>query len=140
MKNLNITERKYDSIIILDLKGNIRLGDGSSELKEALRSLVERNEKHILLNMAQVAHIDSSGLGELVSGYTTLCKAGGELKLFQLSDKAHELMTMTKLLTVFEVYENENFAINSFPKASETTVANRSVYVTGELDRAAVNL
>ncbi|HEY8559205.1 MAG TPA: STAS domain-containing protein [Pyrinomonadaceae bacterium] len=122
MKNLNITERRSDLITILDLAGNIRLGDGSAELHEALRLLVEKGAKAVLLNMANVAHIDSSGLGELVSAYTTLHRAGGELKLFNLSDRAHELMTMTKLLTVFDVYDNESEAIQSFnDKSSKST-------------------
>ena len=118
MKNLNITERRNASITILDLEGNIRLGGGSAELHEALRLLVEKGDKKILLNMANVSHIDSSGLGELVSGYTTLRNAGGELKLFNLSDRVHELMTMTKLLTVFDVYENESEAIQCFSHKS----------------------
>lgn len=118
MKNLNITERRSDHIVILDLEGNIRLGDGSAALHEALRLMVEKRAQKILLNMANVAHIDSSGLGELVSAYTTLYKAGGELKLFNLSNRVHELMTMTKLLTVFDIYENESEAIQSFTDKS----------------------
>lgn len=119
MRKLNITERRNDLITILDLEGNIGLGDGSAELHEALRLLVERGEKKILLNMADVSHIDSSGLGELVSGYTTIDRAGGELKLFHLSDRVHELMTMTKLFTVFDVYDNESEAVRSFASASQ---------------------
>ena len=118
MKNLSITERSSDLITILDLEGNIRLGDGSAELHEALRLLVEKGAKKILLNLANVAYIDSSGLGELVSAYTTLHKAGGELKLFNLSERTHELMTMTKLLTVFDVYDDESAAIQSFNNQS----------------------
>jgi anti-sigma B factor antagonist len=114
MSNLNITERRNDLIVILDLEGNIRLGDGSAELHEALRLLVEKGNRKILINLADVSHIDSSGLGELVSAYTTLRNAGGELKLLNLSNRVHELMTMTKLLTVFDVYENEPEAIQSF--------------------------
>jgi anti-sigma B factor antagonist len=122
MTNLNITERKKDLITILDLQGKIRLGEGSAELHEALRGLVERGEKKILLNLAEVSHIDSSGLGELVSGYTTIHKAGGELKLFHLSERIHELMLMTKLLTVFDVYDNESEAIGSFGSMSAKSV------------------
>jgi anti-sigma B factor antagonist len=114
MTNLNITERQNGFISILDLDGKIRLGDGCRELHEALRLLVQKGEKRVLLNMANVAHIDSSGLGELVSGYTTFEKNGGEMKLLNLSDRVHELMTMTKLLTVFEVFEDEMEAITSF--------------------------
>jgi len=118
MTNLNITERQKDLITILDLQGKIRLGEGSAELHEALRGLAERGEKKILLNLAEVSHIDSSGLGELVSGYTTIHKAGGELKLFHLSERIHELMLMTKLLTVFDVYDNESEAVESFAVTS----------------------
>ena len=116
MTNLKITERKNGTIIILDLDGKIRLGDGSAELHEELRLLVNREEKKILLNMANVSHIDSSGLGELVSGFNTLERSGGELKLFQLSDKVHELMIMTKLLTVFDIYDSETEAVKSFER------------------------
>lgn len=126
MSNLNTTERRHDSVTILDLEGNIRLGEGSAELHEALRLLVEKGDKKILLNLANVSHIDSSGLGELVSGYTTLHNAGGELKLFNLSDRVHELMTMTKLLTVFDVYDNESEAIERFSHKSA-----KSAYAAG---------
>jgi len=122
MSNLNITERQNGLITVLDLEGNIRLGEGSAELHEALRLLVERGEKKILLNMADVSHIDSSGLGELVSGYTTVHRAEGELKLFHLSERVHELMTMTKLLTVFDVYNNESEAVQSFAGTSAKSV------------------
>ena len=122
MTNLNIAERRNDSITILDLEGTVRIGEGSAELHEAFRLLVERGEKKILLNLANVSYIDSSGLGELVSGYTTVHKAGGELKLFNLSDKVHELMTITKLLTVFDIYDNEPEAVESFSSKSAKSV------------------
>ncbi len=114
MTNFNIAERRNDLVTILDLRGNIRLGEGSVELHEALRRLTESGEKKILLNMADVSHIDSSGLGELVSGYTTLHKTGGEIKLFHLSERIEELMEMTKLLTIFDIYDNESEAVESF--------------------------
>ncbi len=114
MTNLNITERQNGFITILDLDGKIRLGEGCRELHEALRLLVQKGEKRVLLNMAKVSYIDSSGLGELVSGYTTFEKNRGEMKLLHLSDRVHELMTITKLLTVFDVYEDEMEAITSF--------------------------
>lgn len=122
MTNLKITERRNDLVVILDLEGNIKLGDGAADLRQALRLLVEKGERKILLNMAGVSHIDSSGLGELVSSYTTLHKAGGELKLFHLSDKVHELMTMTKLLTVFDVFDSEDEALQSFTGKSPNSV------------------
>lgn len=120
MNNLNITERRSDSVVILDLEGKIRLGTGNLELHQALRLLVERGEKKILLNLANVSNIDSSGLGELIAGYATLQKTGGDLKLLNLTDKVSELMMITKLLTVFEVYDNEADAIGSFDAARPT--------------------
>jgi anti-sigma B factor antagonist len=119
MTNLNITERQNGFITILDLNGKIRLGDGCRELHEALRLLVKKGEKKILLNMANVSLIDSSGLGELVAGYTTLEKNEGEMKLLHLSDRVHGLMTMTKLLTVFDAFDNETEAVNSFEPLPE---------------------
>ena len=140
MKNLNITERRNNSIVILDLEGNIRLGEGSRELHDKIRLLVENGEKKILLNLANVSYIDSSGLGELVAGYTTLQKNAGEMKLLHLTRRINELMMITKLLTVFDVYENEEIAVNSFYTTSENIETAQSEYVTGELDKAAVNL
>ena len=122
MTNLKITERKNEAVTILDLAGDIRLGAGAADMRSAIRQLVEKGDKKILLNMAGVTHIDSSGLGELVSSYTTLHKAGGELKLFNLSDRVHELMTMTKLLTVFDVFDNEAEAVGSFTSKSPKSV------------------
>jgi anti-sigma B factor antagonist len=122
MTNLKITERQNDPITILDLTGNIRLGAGATDLRTAIRLLAEKGDKKILLNMAGFSHIDSSGLGELVSSYTTLHKADGELKLFHLSDRVHELMTMTKLLTVFDVFDDESEAVESFKAKSHKSV------------------
>jgi anti-sigma B factor antagonist len=139
MKNLTITERRTDSVTILDLKGNIRLGEGSRELHEAIRLIVVKGEKEILLNLANVSYVDSSGLGELVAGYTTLQKSGGEMKLLNLTERVSELMVITKLLTVFEVYEDEEQAVNSFQNASEYIKLNQSAFVTGELDKALLN-
>lgn len=139
MKNLNITERRNNSIVILDLKGNIRLGEGSRELHDTIRRLVENGEKKILLNLADVSYIDSSGLGELVAGYTTLQKNAGEMKLLHLTRRITELMMITKLLTVFDVYENEEEAVGSFQTASENTETKETSAVTGDLDKAAVN-
>lgn len=118
MKNLSISERINDSVVILDLEGNIRLGEGSKVLHEKIRHLMTRGEKSILLNLANVSYVDSTGLGELVAGYTTLQKNGGEMKLLNLTDRVSQLMVITKLLTVFEVFEDEKEAIESFQKTS----------------------
>jgi|KBSSwiStaDraftv2_1062776.scaffolds.fasta_scaffold76302_5 anti-sigma B factor antagonist len=114
MSDLTITKRSVSGVVILDLAGKIRLGEGNIDLHRSLRSLVEQNEKKVLLNLALVSSIDSSGLGELVAGYTTLEKSGGELKLLKLTDRVTELMMITKLLTVFDVYEDEPTAVASF--------------------------
>lgn len=123
MSNLNITERRSGGVVILDLKGKIRLGDENINLHETLRRLVEKGEKRVLLNLAEVSSIDSSGLGELVGGYTTLERNGGEMKLMHLTDSVAELMMITKLLTVFDVFENEEIAVASFGSSSSETAA-----------------
>lgn len=114
MNNLSITERRNNSILILDLKGNIKIGAGNVQLHDTIRLLVEKGEKNILLNLADVTHIDSSGLGELIAGYITVKKNGGVMKLLHLTKRVRELMVITKLLTVFYVYNNETEAVKSF--------------------------
>jgi anti-sigma B factor antagonist len=114
MTTLTITERKINNVLILDLEGKIVLGNGCSEFHEAVRLLVERGEKRILLNMANISYVDSSGLGELVSSFTTFDKNAGVIKLLHLSEKVNQLMILTKLLTIFDVYSNETEAVESF--------------------------
>ncbi len=97
MSDLTITKRHVDGVVILDLTGKIKLGDSNLELHRTLRGLVEQNEKRVVLNLANVTSIDSSGLGEVVSGYATLERNGGELKLLNLTDRVNELMVITKL-------------------------------------------
>ncbi|HEY0459408.1 MAG TPA: STAS domain-containing protein [Pyrinomonadaceae bacterium] len=135
MNNLNITERRNGNVIVLDLQGDIRLGAGNIELHNILRALVEKGEKRILLNLANVTYIDSSGLGELVAGYTTLQKNGGELKILRLTERVHELMVITKLLTVFDVFDDEQEAIESFSRAAQVS---EPELITGELDKAVI--
>ena len=135
MNNLNITERRNGSVTVLDLQGNIRLGEGNIELHNILRFLVEKGERRILLNLADVSYIDSSGLGELVAGFTTLQKNGGELKILRLTERVRELMVITKLLTVFDVFDNEQEAIDSFQ--AESPDAPPEV-ITGKLDKALI--
>ena len=114
MTTLTITERKNNDVLILDLEGKIGIGNGCPEFHEAVRLLVERGEKKILLNMANVSYVDSSGLGELVSGYTTFEKNVGVMKLLHLSSKVNELLKITRLFTVFDIYSNEIEAVESF--------------------------
>lgn len=139
MKNLNIIERHNGNVTILDLAGNIRMGDDLTKLRTALRVIAGDGEKNILLNMADVVYIDSSGLGELVAGYVSLQKNGGELKLFNLTDQVSELMIITKLLTVFAVFNSEAEAISSFQNTSEIIETEQSDFVTGKLDQALLN-
>ncbi len=106
--------RKIDGVSIVDLAGKITIGEGTIFLKDAVRNLLQRNEKRIVLNLADVSYIDSSGIGELVSSFTTVGNQGGKLKLLNLTKKVHDLLSITKLLTVFEVFDDEAKAIQSF--------------------------
>lgn len=114
MKNLNINDRKIGNVTVLDIDGNLRMGEGSAELQKTIRRLLEEGQNQILLNLSRVAYIDSSGLGELVAAHVALGKRGGRIKLLHLTHRVRELMTITKLLTVFDAYENETEAIDSF--------------------------
>ena len=91
----------------MDVAGRITLGEGSSALRDALRDMVGKNQKKILLNLAEVSYIDSSGIGELVSGFTTITNQGGHLKLLNLTKRVKDLLQITKLYTVFDVHEDE---------------------------------
>src|ERR687886_1621594 len=103
MAELNISERQAGDVTILDLSGKITIGEGSVSLRTVIRRLIEEGKKKILLNLAGVSYVDSSGIGELVSSYTTIQREGGQLKLLNLSQKIRDLMTITKLYTVFDV-------------------------------------
>lgn len=114
MAELNINERQAGDVTVLDLSGKITIGEGSVALRSGIRRLLEEGKKRILLNLAQVSYVDSSGIGELVSSYTAINKEGGQLKLLNLTQKIQDLLTITKLLTVFDVYDSEAEALNSF--------------------------
>lgn len=114
MNNLNINDRQVGDVTILDIDGNLRIGEGSVVLGRAIRRLAETGQKQILLNLAHVTYIDSSGLGELVAAHVALSKSGGRIKLLHLTRRVRELMVITKLLTVFDAYENESAALDSF--------------------------
>lgn len=114
MAELNIAERQAGDVTVLDMSGKITIGEGSVSLRTAVRRLLEEGKKRILLNLGGVSYIDSSGIGELVSSYTAINKEGGQLKLLNLTQKLRDLLTITKLLTVFDVYESEPDALNSF--------------------------
>src|ERR1700693_3809395 len=114
MAELNIRERQAGDITVLDMNGRITIGEGSVAMRSAIRRLLEEGKKKILLNLAGVGYIDSSGIGELVSSYTAINKESGQLKLLSLTEKLRDLLTITKLLTVFDAYETESDALSNF--------------------------
>ena len=114
MAELTISERQVGDVTVLDMDGKITIGEGSVALRTAIRRLLEEGKKKILLNLAKVGYIDSSGIGELVSSFTAIGKENGQLKLLNLTQKLQDLLTITKLLTVFDVYESEDEALASF--------------------------
>jgi anti-sigma B factor antagonist len=114
--SMKFTTRQVDGVTILDLSGRITLGEGSVTLREAVHDALGKGSKYILLNLGNIDYIDSSGLGELVSAFTSVKNAGGELKLLQLTKKVHDLLQITKLYTVFDVSDDEASAVSSFKK------------------------
>ena len=114
MINLYINEHRVGAVTVLDLKGRVRIGGATLALHKSVRCLVGEGKTQILMNLAGVTHIDSSGLGELIASQITVRNKGGEMKLSHLTDGLRDLMTITKLLTVFEVYEGEAEAVASF--------------------------
>jgi len=111
---MTISERKSGDVTVLDVEGKILLGEGDVQLKRKIDELIERNEKLLLLNLANVPYMDSGGLGEVVRSYTTVKRAGGDLKLVNATKRISDLLTITKLITVFEVFDDEATAVNSF--------------------------
>jgi anti-sigma B factor antagonist len=111
---MHIEERVVGNVTILDLKGKITLGEGDEALKDKINSLLHQDRKKLLLNLAGVPYIDSAGLGEVVRTYTTVSRQGGQLKLLNLTKRITDLLSITKLLTVFETFDVEQEALNSF--------------------------
>ncbi|MEI6244150.1 MAG: STAS domain-containing protein [Acidobacteriota bacterium] len=111
---MQIEQRGVGSVMILDLKGKITLGEGDEVLKDKINSLILQGHKMMLLNLADVPYIDSAGLGEIVRTYTTVSRQGGQLKLVNLTKRITDLLMITKLLTVFETFDNEQEALKSF--------------------------
>ncbi|MGI9065624.1 MAG: STAS domain-containing protein [Pyrinomonadaceae bacterium] len=114
MAELELNERQAGDVTILDMSGSVRMGEGAVSLRNSIRGLNDEGKKKILLNLARVKNIDSSGIGELIANYTTISREGGQLKLLSLTDKIRDLLVITKLLTVFDSYDNEAEALNSF--------------------------
>lgn len=109
-----LSPRQVGDVTVVDVSGRITLGEGSSNLREGIRDMVQKGSRKILLNLAEVSYIDSSGIGELVSGFTSVANAGGHLKLINLTKRVKDLLQITKLYTIFEVYEDETTAVRSF--------------------------
>ena len=116
---MQIEERAVGDVVVLDLKGKITLGEGDELLKDKVNSLVNQGHKKIVLNLADVPYIDSAGLGEVVRTYTTVSRQGGSLKLLSLTKKITDLLSITKLLTVFETFDSENEAVRSFSASAK---------------------
>lgn len=111
---MQIEERESGSVTILDLSGKIILGDDSTLLKDKLQSLLHQGKRNLLLNLGQVPYVDSAGLGALVSAYTTVTREGGSLKLTNVTKRMQDLLSITKLLTVFDTFDSEDEAIRSY--------------------------
>jgi len=112
--SMKIATHQVDGITVLDLSGRITLGEGSVQLRDAVRDLVSKGQKNIVLNLGDVSYMDSSGVGELVTAYTSVKNQGGELKLVNLTKKIEDLMAITKLATVFDIHNDEASAIAAF--------------------------
>lgn len=110
---LKINERQAGGVTILDLEGNVIMGGGSQLLRDTIRRLIEAGKKQVLLNFGGVKYIDSSGIGELVSGLVALNREGGQLRLFNLTERVEEVMTLSSLLSLFEIFKDEATAITA---------------------------
>ena len=112
--SVKLTTRQIGDVSVVDVAGRITLGEGSSALRDSLREMVGKGQKKILLNLGEVSYIDSSGIGELVSAFTTVTNGGGQLKLLNLTKRVKDLLQITKLYTVFDVHDSEVTAIRAF--------------------------
>ena len=112
--SVKLASRQVGDVTVIDAAGRITLGEGASAFRDAIRELAAKGNKKLLLNLGEVSYIDSSGIGEMVSGFTTVTNNGGHLKLMGLSKRVKDLLQITKLYTVFDVHEDEAGAIRSF--------------------------
>ena len=115
---MTTSTRQVDGVTIVDLSGRITLDEGSAALRETIKQLIGQGQKRVLLNMSKVQYIDSSGIGELVSAFTSAREQGGELKLLNLSKKVHSLIQITKLHAVFDIRDDEAAAVQAFSKSA----------------------
>jgi anti-sigma B factor antagonist len=113
---MKASTRQLEKVTIVDVSGRIELGEGSSIIRETVKGLLSRGQKNILLNLGDVTYIDSAGVGELVSAFTSVRNQGGELKLMNLTKKVHDVLQITKLYTVFDVIDDETAALAAFGK------------------------
>ena len=111
---MKASSRQINGVTVVDMSGRITLGEGSVILRDTIRDLLSKGQKKILLNLGDVTYIDSSGIGELVSAFTSVRNQGGELKLLNLTNKVHDLLQITKLYTVFDIKDDEAVAVGSF--------------------------
>src|SRR3954452_17193476 len=111
---MDVSKRQVGDVTILDLKGKITIGTGDVQLRNAMQDVINSGATKVLVNMHGVSTIDSSGIGELVSAYTTATNRGAKLKLYSLPDKVSDILTITHLITVFDVYDTEAEALRSF--------------------------
>ena len=114
MAKLDLKERQAGDVTILDLSGEVRIGESSVALRDSIRNLADQGKKKVLLNLGGVKYIDSSGIGELIANYTTVKRGGGLRRLLNLTGRVQNLLVITKLLTVFDAYDNEAEALKSF--------------------------
>jgi anti-sigma B factor antagonist len=114
---MDISERTVGDVVIVDVSGKVTLGGGDVVLKDKMQSLVQQGKKKVLLNLAEVSYVDSAGLGEIVQSYATMMKNGGALKLLNVTKRIKDLLSITKLLTVFECHDSEAEAVTSFSSA-----------------------
>ncbi len=112
--SVKLTTRQVGDVTVIDAVGRITLGEGSSTFRDMIRDMAAAGNKKVLLNLGEVSYIDSSGIGELVSGFTTITNHGGNLKLLNLTKRVKDLLQITKLYTVFEVHDDEAGAVRSF--------------------------
>jgi len=116
---MQIDERTIGDVVVLDVKGRVQLGEGDEMLKDKVNSLLNQGRKKIVLNLADVPYIDSAGLGEVVRTFTTVSRQGGQLKLLNLTKRITDLLAITKLLTVFDTYDSEQEAVQSFAASAK---------------------
>ena len=112
--SVKLTTRQVGDVTVIDATGRITLGEGASHFRDTIRDLATKGDKHLLVNLSDCSYIDSSGIGEMVSGFTTVTNHGGQMKLLGLSKRVKDLLQITKLYTVFEVFDDETKAVRSF--------------------------